>query len=187
MYRFPTPNYTKGRTNGIRWIIVHSTRSGIVGNDDWGATINWFANPASQASSHKLIGLDGRKGQFVNDEDTAWHAGWHNPYTLGIEFCHATVDTPFTEAELVSGAEEVRDWREKHRDLPVIGHDNTPQGAACGKSDPGPLFPWDRFMEMVTMSEQELAILKMQIALVKAVVEGRLQDASNILKYVGCK
>jgi N-acetylmuramoyl-L-alanine amidase len=63
------------------------------------STVHWFADPASRVSSHYLVGLDGRVIQFVDERDTARHAGRvkdptarlvgaDNPnlYTVGIEF-----------------------------------------------------------------------------------------------------
>ena len=150
--RFPTPNYTRGRTDSIRWIVFHATRSGIPGNDDWYSTVNWFANPASQVSAQLLIARDGRVGRFVDDGDTAWHTGEHNPYTLGVELEQPTIDTPFTEAQYVALAGEVCGWREKFGPLPCIGHEGTPQGIRSGKTDPGPLFDWGHFTEMLNMA-----------------------------------
>ena len=194
---FQIPNYVEGRTEKIDLIVIHATRSGIPGNNDRISTINWFKNPASHASSHRLYDTDGWVGGFVADWDTAWHAGYLNPRSLGAEVCQPTDDTPFTDLQVMTLAIGVRLWCEIHS-IPkvrvfdenqrgIIGHDDTDQGQYWGKTDPGHMFPWDRFMEIVNMSDAELAILKMQIALIKAIVEGRYQDAHNILAYIGCK
>jgi N-acetylmuramoyl-L-alanine amidase len=63
------------------------------------STLNWFVDPDSGVSAHYLVGLDGRTAQFVDELDTARHAGrvsnpttplfdGENPnlYTIGIEF-----------------------------------------------------------------------------------------------------
>jgi N-acetyl-anhydromuramyl-L-alanine amidase AmpD len=60
---------------------------------------SWFAHPGSGVSAHYLVALDGRIAQFVDEGDTARHAGKvlgataslvtdENPnlYTVGIEF-----------------------------------------------------------------------------------------------------
>jgi N-acetyl-anhydromuramyl-L-alanine amidase AmpD len=66
----------------------------------FGSTIGWFERAGSRVSSHYLVALDGRIAQFVDEADTAWHAGRvrdplvgfliegesPNLYTLGIEF-----------------------------------------------------------------------------------------------------
>ncbi|HEV7846508.1 MAG TPA: glycosyltransferase [Thermoleophilaceae bacterium] len=92
--RRETAHYDPGR-GGHRptGIVVHTNVGGFE------STINWFADPASEVSAHYLVGLDGRVVQFVDEEDTARHAGrvsdpttplfsGENPnlYTVGIEF-----------------------------------------------------------------------------------------------------
>lgn len=93
--RFPTPNVVRGRA-GRRpeAVVVHTT----VGTFD--SAVGWFALPVSGVSAHYLIGLDGRVGVFVEEEDTARHAGRvhlptatfvhegldPNTVTIGIEF-----------------------------------------------------------------------------------------------------
>lgn len=76
-----------------RAIVVHTTAGTFAG------TASWFADPASRVSSHYLVALNGRVAQFVEEADTARHAGRvrdptvtfltdanPNLYTLGIEF-----------------------------------------------------------------------------------------------------
>ncbi len=80
-----SPNYTKGRLfrKPVR-IVVHS----MAGNMQ--PSINDFLKPAREASSHYLIGHDGREVQMVIEDDTAWHCGaflhpFNNIDTIGIE------------------------------------------------------------------------------------------------------
>lgn len=114
--RFPTPNMIRGRAgNRPGAVVVHTT----VGTFD--SAVGWFALPTSGVSAHYLVGLDGRVGVFVQEEDTARHAGRvlrpsatlvrdgidPNTVTIGIEFVddgdpHG-VDRP--EAQYTSGAE----------------------------------------------------------------------------------
>lgn len=91
----PSPNFTKGRgTQKIEAIVIHIMAGSLVGTD------SWFATPTSQVSAHYGIGFNGEVHQYVQDADTAWHAGaivqptsWSllklginpNSYTLGIE------------------------------------------------------------------------------------------------------
>ena len=92
--RHDTPNSVVGREgHAPRGIVIHTTAGTYLG------TIAWFADPESRVSAHYLIGLDGSVVQFVDEADTARHAGrvdhpttalvtQENPnlYTIGIEF-----------------------------------------------------------------------------------------------------
>jgi glycosyltransferase involved in cell wall biosynthesis len=92
--RHPTPHQDTGRDgHRPRGIVVHTT----VGSFESAA--GWFADPGSEVSAHYLVGLDGRIAQFVDESDTAFHAGrvrnatsplaeGGNPnlHTIGIEF-----------------------------------------------------------------------------------------------------
>lgn len=74
-------------------IVIHIAEGWLNG------AYEWFNNPTSNASSHYMVGKNGVIWQFVEDEDTAWHAGgvnqprWSllkpkinpNLYTIGIE------------------------------------------------------------------------------------------------------
>lgn len=194
---YQIPNYAEGRVDDIDLIIIHATRSGKVGNDDEPGTIGWFKNPRSQASSHRLIGTYGVESGFVADWDSAWHAGYLNPRSLGIEVCQPTIDTPFRLEQIAATAVTVRTWCLVHgipmvhvtdeNQRGIIGHDETEQGKSYGKSDPGYGWPWVPFMEMVNMSEQELAALRLQILLVRLIAEGKGQEAFNIMKFIGMK
>jgi len=70
------------------FIIMHYTSG-----PDIQASISWFANPASQVSSHLVIGRDGEIVQILPFDVIGWHAGissWGqysklNAYSLGIE------------------------------------------------------------------------------------------------------
>ncbi|MBN1640108.1 MAG: N-acetylmuramoyl-L-alanine amidase [Anaerolineae bacterium] len=84
----PSPNHNE-RPSGVRvWaIVVHAT-----GNETLAGAVQWFANPASSASAHYVIGKDGRVVQMVREDSRAWHAGpstWQgvpvvNDYAIGV-------------------------------------------------------------------------------------------------------
>lgn len=89
-----SPNFWVGR-KGYRpeAIVIHIMDGTLVGTD------SWFANHTSQVSAHYGIGKNGEVHQYVQETDTAWHAGrveapvWKlirpgvnpNLYTIGIE------------------------------------------------------------------------------------------------------
>jgi N-acetylmuramoyl-L-alanine amidase len=90
-----TPHFEPGRGGcHPEAVVVHTTVGGFHG------TVAWFADPRSRVSAHYLVGLDGRVASFVDEADTARHAGrvlrptaalaarWDDPNraTIGIEF-----------------------------------------------------------------------------------------------------
>jgi N-acetyl-anhydromuramyl-L-alanine amidase AmpD len=67
---FRTPNFLNGRDGATpRAIVVHTS----VGS--FGSAVDWFGRRESGVSAHYLVGLRGRVGQFVDETDTARHAG----------------------------------------------------------------------------------------------------------------
>ena len=167
---FPSPNYTPGRSRPITRILIHATRGGTAPPEiERQATLNWFANPTSQASAHAVIAVDGTIYRCVADENTAWHAGDkdpalnENPGSLGVELVQARIESPFTQAQYTSLVWLVKDWCEKWL-IPkdrshILGHEETAQGIEQGKTDPGPQFKWLMFMRMLeegTMPELDI-------------------------------
>jgi N-acetyl-anhydromuramyl-L-alanine amidase AmpD len=89
-----TPHFERGRQGHTPRAIVLHTNAG-----SYESTVDWFGRPESGVSSHYLVALDGRVGRFVDEADTARHAGRvrdptatfleeanPNLYTVGIEF-----------------------------------------------------------------------------------------------------
>ena len=76
-------------------------------------TIAFMMQPASKASYHVLIGLDGARCTLVPDEEIAWHAGASvflgrtrcNDFMLGASFAGDTNLAPLTDAQLASALE----------------------------------------------------------------------------------
>jgi N-acetyl-anhydromuramyl-L-alanine amidase AmpD len=104
-----------------------------------GGAHSWFNNPASFASSHYMVGKTGEIWQFVDDENTSWHAGvvlnpsWSllkpgvNPnfYTFGIEHEGFTGE-PWTNSMTEASAELVGTLCRRYK-IPldrnhIIGH-----------------------------------------------------------------
>ena len=79
----PSPNYS-ARGSGVRLIVLH-TAEGARTYQSLGA---YFANPASQVSSH--VGIDdtpGVVGAFVKRENKAWTQANANPFSVAAEMC----------------------------------------------------------------------------------------------------
>lgn len=140
-----------------RLVVIHSTRSGTSNNpNEFEGTLNWFSRTDSQVSAHWVIGRDGRKARIVPDGQQAWHAGEHNA-GWGIELEQGVSDDGFTAPQLAALTEVCAGYVLDFGVPPIhtldaaqigfIGHEETAQGRRVGKSDPGPLFPWDAFLE----------------------------------------
>lgn len=129
-----TPNFTVGRKNNIpEAIVIHVMDGTLIGTD------SWFENPFSGVSSHYGIGKTGEIHQYVEESNTAWHAGvvykptWKmmkpglnpNLYTIGIEH-EGTANSTWTDALKESSAKLIKDICTRYN-IPIdrdhiIGH-----------------------------------------------------------------
>lgn len=150
----PSPNYTVGRKNYQPMaIVIHIMEGSLTGTD------SWFGKTQSRVSAHYGVGRSGEVHQYVQEINTAWHAGvvaspsWSlikrtgngmvinpNYYTVGIEH-EGTVDTDWTEAmydstsSLIAGIS--KRWNIPIDRNHVIGHHEIYAVKACpgGKVD----------------------------------------------------
>jgi N-acetyl-anhydromuramyl-L-alanine amidase AmpD len=162
-------NYTRGRVKPIRRIVIHTMEAPEAAHTA-AIVAKWFGGPkAPKASAHYCVDHD-EVIRCVADADTAWHAPGANADGIGIELAGTARQTAaqwadmYSNGVLVQAAALVADLCEQHK-IPIvrIGVDELRSGAAgiCGhvdvsrafgKSthwDPGPNFPWDRFIDMV--------------------------------------
>lgn len=156
-HRSPRPIGIRGKISAI---VLHDT-----GSKTAISTLTWFQDPTSQVSSHYLIDRDGAVFRCVPDAEKAWHAGWSelwgvqdvNTYSIGIELVDITND-PYPEVQLAAAVDlcaalcqEYGIWLNR-----IIGHEHValPHGR---KTDPGPDFPWDRFLREVARGLDRLS------------------------------
>ena len=87
-----TSNYTKGRTQGIAYLVIHFTAND---GDTAANNVNYFAGAGRKASAHYFVD-ENNIYQSVRDNDTAWHCGTSGKYyhpscrnanSIGIEMC----------------------------------------------------------------------------------------------------
>src|SRR5258708_16852944 len=90
-------NYSKGG-NVPRLHIVHIMQGTLAGTDAW------FRDPISTVSAHFGVGKDGTVIQWVNTEDTAWHAVAANHKSIGVEH-EGFSGEPLTHLQLQATAE----------------------------------------------------------------------------------
>jgi hypothetical protein len=130
-------NFRPGRVSsyGVDMIVVHVTEGDIA------SVKSWFNNPAAQASAHYCVTRDGTIVRFVDEDDTAWHAGRvltptaelvkqrlpanPNGYSIGIEH-EGTGREELTDAQRASSIWLIRDIAHR-RGIPltrdhVVGH-----------------------------------------------------------------
>ena len=172
---FGIPRGTKGRNgNKVIAIVDHIMQGTSAG------TASWFANPASQASSHFGVGKDGVIHQYVELGDVAWANGlvakpdWSlyknfnpNYYTVSIEHEGYAGDV-MPEAQYEATLALHR-WLIAELGIPVtrdniIGHYriDSVNKAQC----PGLGFPWDRLfkdLEGGGTDQMEIAVLYFSI------------------------
>ncbi len=144
----PSPNYHKTR-GGYKpvAIVIHIMEGTLAGTD------SWFKSPLSDVSAHYGIGFNGEIHQYVDEKDTAWHAGrvhepcWKliktngpdqyvnpNLYTIGIEH-EGDENKEWTEATYHSSSMLLRQisirWQILLDRNHVIGHHEIYSLKAC--------------------------------------------------------
>lgn len=130
----PCTNFREGRgTYKPEVLVLHIMQGSLSGTD------SWFANPASQVSSHYGVGLKGEIHQYVADENQAWTQGYHqgatfklhkpginpNLYCLSIE--HEGNDLSIVQEAQINASVELIKFLSKKWNIPIdrehiIGH-----------------------------------------------------------------
>jgi hypothetical protein len=158
----PSPNYNT-RTTGISMIIIHTCEGGYTGC--W----SWLVNPASQVSAHYVVNESGSEvSQLVREPARAWqiaasyncalnqnyNCGMNgtqmNHMTIGIEHAGYASQDSFPTSQLQKSAQLVCDITKRQgipRDsLHIVGHG---QMQPANRTDPGPRWPWQRYIGMI--------------------------------------
>lgn len=141
----PSPNFSDRNVSRPTFLILHYTAM-----DTAQEALDRLCDPASQVSSHYLVGEDGTIWRLVAEDKKAWHAGisfWRgqrdlNQHSIGIEIANPG-NRPFAEAQMVA-VEQLCRWilsRHKIKAQYVLGHSDIAPGR---KPDPGWFFDWKR-------------------------------------------
>lgn len=110
-----SPNYTPGRTQSIKVIVIHWWGEPSAGYT-FDGVVNYFMKPSSQVSAHYVVS-EGKIKNLVNPKDTAWHARQANPFSIGIE-----VDPKGSQKTYETVARLVADLRKTYGNLPLKKH-----------------------------------------------------------------
>jgi N-acetyl-anhydromuramoyl-L-alanine amidase len=114
------------------------------------------AAPGRRVSAHALIRRDGQIIQYVPFHSRAWHAGQSeyqgrkscNDFSIGIEL-EGTDDIPYTDQQYDQLVLLVRALLAAYPTLSsehITGHSDI---APVRKTDPGPVFDWQRFRSLL--------------------------------------
>ena len=132
--------------------------------------------PESQTgnSGHYYIDRDGAVHQYLRVERIGHHTRGFNPRSIGIELVntgrypdwldsrHQAMDEPYTQAQIISLGALLRQlqtrlptlqWIAGHEDLDTteVTATDDPGRTVRRKRDPGPLFPWSRVLDAVSL------------------------------------
>jgi N-acetyl-anhydromuramyl-L-alanine amidase AmpD len=172
--------FTPGRgKNQIQGIVLHSTD----GTEKSDVRTLRGLDPQHQVSANYYVTRDGRIYQFVNDQDTAWHAGqtidnsrYGNSATLGIEQEHIDGKQDWPKAQVEAAAALVANLRAKYNlgQNQVYAHS---QIAPERKQDPVN-YPWGDFNQSVI---QKLSPAPRQLAQTQSSGNPAWQDLSSLL------
>ena len=178
-YFKPIKNFTKGRTQPIKGIVIH------IGEGTAWQIYNTFNSEPK--SAQYLVLKNGDIWQFVLEQDTAWHAGYKdrptarlvldnielnpNTYLIGIEFeGFGTQD--ITEIQYVNGSRLIGEIAKRHglelnRDE-ILRHHEIRQSKTCPA-----LISVDKLIRYAQNPPQisEIEDIKIKISLLQKILE----------------
>lgn len=139
---------------------------------------DWDAGEQAPRASWHFAVDDDSITQSVLCEDTAWHAGPVNPWSIGIEHAGSAYQTAeqwrdeysdyllARSASLVAylcevyaieprhvGVSELAAWHAGYGPLPcgIVGHDDVTKAISGTHTDPGPHFPWSEYLHRISL------------------------------------
>lgn len=183
-------HYRKGRKSEVSALVIHYFSVLSVNKDDpfnFPLIKEWLVNGVPdkdnviKVSTHYFIGREGEVVQFVNEKDTAWHAGVSNlrgkavndscnDFSIGIELAGGQW-VPFTDKQygaLISLTKGIVKRNPKIVKGTIVGHEEIAYGR---KVDPGQQFDWVRYFNGVFEERQPIQV---------ALVPQDVSKASNI-------
>ena len=162
--RYDSPN-VDARPDGcaVTLLVIHniSLPGGQFGtphvSDLFTGRVDYNAHPSFsdlrglKVSSHFFIRRDGSVVQYVSANQRAWHAGLSsfrgrdkcNDFAIGVEL-EGSDTVPFEAAQYATLAALTVALQQRYPLTDVQGHEHIAPGR---KTDPGPLFDWENYVE----------------------------------------
>ncbi len=138
-----------GGTSSIERVVLHTTEGSYNG------AISWFRTSSSNVSAHYVLRKsDGQVTQMVSDDRRAWHACQNNADTIGIEHEGAAFNASTWTSAMLDSSARLTAWLVTEYNIPIdrnhiVGHGEIQPSNCSGRSDPGPYFPWDDYLDLV--------------------------------------
>ncbi|HET9983896.1 MAG TPA: N-acetylmuramoyl-L-alanine amidase [Longimicrobiales bacterium] len=169
----PSPNFDERRAGaaGIpRMVIIHTCEGAYTGC--W----SWLDSPESEVSAHYVVREDGGEiSQLVREASRAWHIGatydcalnaraecdlngvQSNHFTIGVEHAGYASQATWPAAQLAASARLVCDIT-RRQGIPRDGQHIVAHGQLqpYNRTDPGPNWPWARYLGMIQRECGEL-------------------------------
>lgn len=167
-----SPNVTHVESRAIDVVVIH-TMEIAERADAAESCARWFAAPTSRVSAHYCVDADAVI-QCVKEADVAWHARGGNTTSIGIELAGYAGQGPrgwdddYSRAVLDRAAALTAEVCKRHA-VPVrrlrapglragkrgiTGHGDVSRAFRQSDHwDPGPAFPWKRFLRLVRSAQ----------------------------------
>jgi hypothetical protein len=155
-------NYSTA-ANAMTAVVMHTMEGSYAGS------ISWFQNPSAVVSAHYLIRKsDGQITQMVREYHQAYHAKYHNNYTIGIEHDGYASDPGNWSSAMVNASARLTKsicarrgvncasawqgpgydtWHLVPDSVRVKGHGMLSQNQ--NRYDPGKYFPWASYYSLI--------------------------------------
>jgi len=139
----------------VRELVIHSTEgTNVEGlhawltNDDERLVVDGELLAPGPLSVHFMVDQDGNVFQYVDTDDTAYHARDHNRFSVGIEHVGWADDPATWTPAMVEASAKLAAWiNEKHPLVELDADHVVAHGSfQADRTDPGPYFPWAEYL-----------------------------------------